>query len=160
GPVSAPTIILATLSAGSNIGTNATSGRLSVSAGSMTISSQGSVWVTDTSTDGSGNVNLVNSTVDGTPYTNTAAGTFSFQATGVGTGKNVVTQPGVQISGTDVVLTSFGGFSLGDTVTGTSSVALISNDSITSIPTISTTTLTLVATGSGATIGTSSGSRL
>ena len=165
GPVfAAATLIVAATGTASNIGADSTSGRLiisHVSVNNVTAQANGSVWITDTVPGpANGNVNLVNSTVNGANYTNTATNTFSFKASGILPGKNLVTQAGVQISATDVVLTSSGGFSLGDSVTGTNSVALISHDSITSINGVSAPTLVLVATGNGSTLGTDSTTRL
>src|SRR5262249_4520423 len=147
-----------------DIGTDATTGRLQINAANaMAQAPNGSVWITDTSTgDLGGVVHLTTAIVDAHVYDNSADSTFSFNASGLTPGNNLVTTFGTQIHGSNVVLTSSGGFSLGDTVGAGNEIDLVSNDSIlnSSFMTLSALRLGLWATGNASNLGVASGNRL
>src|SRR5262249_46560377 len=74
----AQTVTLSASGINANIGTSS-SNRVQIYAPNVTLNAHGNIFVADNSDgDVNGNVNLVNSTVDGTPYTNHANGTYSF----------------------------------------------------------------------------------
>ncbi len=157
--VSAPNVVLAATGTLSSIGTDSGVGRFKVSgATNLTLNAPGfaSVWVTDTA---SGSVNLVDATVEGSSFTNKAGQTFSLVAN-IPSGSSLVTKAGVGVTATDIDLSSSGGIALAGNTVGTSSVALVSNDSILTLTGVTAPILLLAATGSSSSVGTSSLSRL
>ena len=158
----APTQTLVLVSTGGDVGTSAS--RLVVDAPNITAQAlSGNVFIRNTSTgDGLGNVNIVNSTVDGTPYKNAASSTYSVIVDGISPFKDLTTNAGVNIAANKIDLTSSGGFGLAGNLTGIASVGLISNDSILTgaIGLVGTQSLVLAATGVGSNIGSSPFTRL
>jgi len=154
--LSAPNLVFVTTGASSTIGTSAN--RLAViQSSNITADAQGktgSVFISDTSTGKADVVSLANATVNGVTYTNTAGSTYSFIANATGTsGMTIATPSTVKVSAASVDFTSSGNLSLAGGVTGTTSVAFITTDSITSLGPVTTPTLTLATTGASTNIG-------
>ena len=160
GPITTPSLSLRSMNAGIGMSNML---RLFVDVPTLAAQAKTNVFITNVSKgDTNGNVNLIENSAFGTSITNNAGGTYSLLANGISSGKAIVAGNFVGVNGTDVDLTSSGTFQFSAIIQGKNSVALISNDSITSLGFVIAPTVVLAATGAGASIGTgtSPGSRI